>query len=1236
LLSAATAALLAGPAYADATCTTVADPNANPYCITTDTTTALTTGAAETGGALERASIGDANKGSIYIVGSRSTTTDSTTTTSSAGSLTISTAGVGAITVNSNSYVYSDGTITNEKAGTNTNGTTTTYATGILVDVHANPDASALSFINNADTTTITGAGIYMDSASYLYLTGSGTSKRGIWLNAANGTGTYTGDITFISGSTTQVDGDSSVGILIDSGATLKGDLTIGGGVSVSQTTAGSKTVSDLYGIYMGGEVDGNIKVTSAGSISMYGTGAQGIKIVGSGVTGSLTIDGSVVSSVSTSTSTSSYYSTSSSTTYPEASYGLAVGSSIGGGIEIGGAGFSDDSTATGSVKMNGDTAAVYIDPTLPNLSSTALTTPTQSLTIGVYADTYDPGFSFYNRGTVAAAPNNYNTKNTIYAMQIVGDTSYPTLLTGGIYNSGSISASSSTNGDTADANAVTALHIGDYVYVGAASYAAEQASLVKYSTDLASLVNTGGTGSGTISAAVSGTRGGEAKAIYVAPTARLSSIINSGTISATASTTKTDIADDLTTTTEIANILKATAIQDDSGTLTSIYNSGTISAGATTLDADISTTRRAFAIDLSATVSGMDAYNGVTITSKSATSAASITGDILFGDGSNQQIYVLGAGSSYASTISGNIHYGTSTIDGIGNGDLLSIGSWGVVSGKVTADSGVEVQIANNGFLYLTNESDVLKASNFTVESGGHLNIGVNSNSSLADSGIINASGTVAINKGANLGANFDSYITSRDYVLIKTTAGKLTVADLALYSHAISTPASEKDGAMPYLFASASLTCTNCDTAASDYNPSGSSELVLTVRTKEVGTGADQLPLTGYAAQLFDPANVALTGDDTLGAAMVNGIKNAAEAQAAYNSFAPNVTGGSRAIAISVTDQATGVVGARQRMLNLYGKQEGGTTLWSQEFFQTIKDPGQGAPQADGTKEKSGFKDHGFGFALGIDGGSPKYGWYGGALTFYAGDVGELTRNSHTNEQWYILSGYSAWRGKGLFFDSKIDAGFGHFDGKRTINLTVTSGTSAATYTREADNTHTGIMLSGGFTTGGIFSYGAATLAPQISVDGLLMRESGYLEFDPSDSDNSKKNGSDGFDLKVGSYSAKSLRIFLGGSVRYDLDLWDFYLQPEAHTGFRYDVFNDPMQLKAAFKDVNAATAGNQNGTEFTVTGPDPSRGNYVLGGSLAATTDTWTLGLNFDLVRGTNGAFEQVGTINLLGRI
>jgi hypothetical protein len=218
-------------------------------------------------------------------------------------------------------------------------------------------------------------------------------------------------------------------------------------------------------------------------------------------------------------------------------------------------------------------------------------------------------------------------------------------------------------------------------------------------------------------------------------------------------------------------------------------------------------------------------------------------------------------------------------------------------------------------------------------------------------------------------------------------------------------------------------------------------------------------------------------------------------------------------------------------------------------------------------------------------------------------------------------------------LFFDSKLDVGYGHIDGKRFISLAIPQNTtpqSYSVYTREADNKHPATLLSGGFTTGGILAYGATTIMPQLSVDGLLMREEGYTETQPI---GTATTVGDGFDLMVQPYYAKSLRMFLGTSIRYDLELWDFYLQPEARAGYRYDLFNDPVKLKAAFAH---SGAGGVPGTEFTVVGPDPSKGNFVLGGSLAATTDSWTLGFHFDVVRGDNGAFEQVGTLTLLGRI
>jgi hypothetical protein len=1220
MLSVATAALLAGPAFADTT-------------IDTSTKTALTTGDPWTTSVVTTA-VGTANAGNI-IIKSAST---SGTTTAAAGSVAISTANIGAITVDSSNYVYDGGAISNDGVSS---------AAGILIDVSKNPNASGASFTNAAGT-TITGAGVYIDNVSSLNVGGSGTTKTGIWLDSINGNGTYTGDIILASGSIVTLNGDSSSGVAVDRGATLKGNLSLGGTFTMTQATATSTANSSLYGVLMAGEVDGNIVLPAGGTMSIGGAGATGMSIQGTGVTGSLTIGGtlntigeSASSSVTVSTNTAN-------TVFPEAGSALVVSASVGNGIGILGPSFSGDtSVPSAGVSSSGTSPAVLINPGANTLYAATATPQTAPLTIGVFGDANDPGFSFYNRGTISAAPANNN--NSALAMEILGNkAALPTILTGGFFNSGNISASASSSGTVANANGTLALFISQFTCLDNCTFDASGNSIAgwtdsslaaKNAPDKYAFVNTAVSGGGSITASIAGTRGGSATAIEIGVGASVPSIYNSGKIAATATTTDATI----------TNPLQAIAIQDLSGSLTSIYNTGTISATATTLDNANSCSGEAPTKTCTVAISlGGDTLtpsgSGVKITDQStSTSSATITGDILFGTGDNQVLELYGTGPTHYATVTGNVSYG----QGASGGDKLTIGSYGALAGTVTSipGSGVKVDVQKYGVLSLANSATPLYATDFHIESYGILTLGVSR--SLTSSGVVAADGSATLDANAQLGVAFNSFVPQgsnsqgyNNFVLITAPHNALIIdpGTINLYNASLQSNVSS-GGALPYLFASADL-------AVEPNITNGKDALILHVTPKELGTGANQLPLTagslanrplatagGGTSTLFNLANAALMSDDALGSYMVNGIHNAAEAQKAYNSFAPNVTGGSRAILVSVTDQATGVVGARQRTLNMYGKQEGGTTLWGQEFFQMIKDPGQGAVDPNTTaKVQSGFKDHGFGFAMGIDGGSPKYGWYGGSFTFYAGDVGELTRNSHVNEQWYILSGYSVWRGNGLFFDSKIDAGFGHFDGKRFITLTANTNGTALSYTREADNTHVGTMISGGFKTGAIFAYGATTLSPELAVDGLMMREEGYTEKNPA----TIATVGDGFDLKVEPYYAKSLRIFLGGSVRHDLSLWDFYLQPEAHLGFRYDMFSNPVKLKAAFAyaDTSGATVG--PGTQFTITGPDPSQANFVAGGSLAATTDTWTLGFNFDFVKGSNGAIDEVGTVNLLGRI
>jgi hypothetical protein len=220
-------------------------------------------------------------------------------------------------------------------------------------------------------------------------------------------------------------------------------------------------------------------------------------------------------------------------------------------------------------------------------------------------------------------------------------------------------------------------------------------------------------------------------------------------------------------------------------------------------------------------------------------------------------------------------------------------------------------------------------------------------------------------------------------------------------------------------------------------------------------------------------------------------------------------------------------------------------------------------------------------------------------------------------------MATGYTDWRGRGLFLDSNLNVGLAQFKGKRILNIDDLTGTPLIT--RTAENKHTGLLLAGGVTTGAMLSYGGTTLTPQISVDALTMREEGYTEAGGG------ATGADGFDLAVKPSYGNSLRAFLGTDLRQDIDVGEFFLQPAARVGYRYDFVDGAQKVNASFVgDGTTAT------TPFSVLGPDPARGNFVAGVSMGATTDTWSLNVSYDMVRGTNGAMQQDGQLTLVGRI
>lgn len=1218
LLSVAVAALAASPAFAPAA---YADPSPDWTDITTALTVPIDTAHAVSGDPT-------GTPGDILI--------------ETGGSVTVATAGA-AVTINSDNAFSA-------QTGSSVNNKNTSDATGILVDLTTAP------VLNSTTCATSNPCFTGITFAALMDMTGTGDTKKGLWLEGSTVSGATTpnvfiGNIDF-TGSTMTITGDTSTGIQIDSLAELQGNLTIGAMTIKPSSTTSTATITgaDLEGAVYGditldgvvavtgtgvanelaptgikiaGNVFGNVETTIDSSLIVAGVGAQGILITGNiaacdvsvvascDVTSSrgALVNRTIIETVGSGTVTSS--TNTATTGNPIASNALAVGGSVAGGIYNAGKTFADDDTAAASLISFGSVQAFIVSPILQGA------TPV-SIEIDPYSDPLapdpDPGFAIYNRGTISGrSPNNGDDGN---AMFIGGaSNSATTTVKGGFFNSGSISTAATSLAATVSGARVvnaTAIHIGGYAFIGADETYTFTGSGVDGFTyggskslldDRAAFVNTSDTGGGLISAVVGGPLGGIATAIQIDANAQMPSIINSGQIVANASTSDTTI-----------GTLAAFGILDDSGSLTYIQNNGTISAVATTLD---NGAQVADAIALSYQEDSNAGQGVLILDQATASTSAIINGNIIFGSGQHQVVDVEGFSTEHGATVTGDITYGGGSNMG---SDQLTIGEFGTVTGAVMANAalGVSVDIRGGGTLNLQNDTDTgaLTAYSFLVEPTGTLNLTVKESFT---SGIINTLGTadntVEIDNGANLNITYGSFVPANsEFVLISAHKGtiQITQSQIDTYNGQLG------GDDLPFLFDSSVLSIDKTDPNAD--------KLVLTVTPKS----AQELGLVGYAAQILPFANVALSNDDTLGSAFVEGIANKQQAQTAYNEMAPDVSGGARAIAIALTDQSSGPVAARQRILRMYGKASGETTLWGEEFAEFVQDPG------DRATGQTGFKDHGFGFVLGLDAGDPKTGWYGGAFSFYSGDIVEpLPRDSHTNTSWYMLTGYTDWRGRGLFLDTKVDIGYMDLTSKRFVDLTIpnATGTGSSKFVDEADGKRPGLVGALGMTTGAVLAYGSTVITPQVSIDGMSMREEGFTETHASNA-TSTGNGK-GLLLQSQAYYANSARIFVGTEIREDLNLGDFFVQPDLRVGYRYDFLNDPTKLKVNFADVGTNSTPTP-GQVFTVVGPDPAQGNFVAGASLATTTDAWTLGANFDFVRGTNGATTEVGTIHLLGRI
>lgn len=1187
------------------------------------------------------------------------TSTGTALTTASAGDIIINapnggigiTAASPAVTINSNNFVNNAGFIAN---------TGTSDATGILIDTSVNSGVLFPPTNGLVSTGTID-------------LAGGGTSKRGIFIT---GGGTFYGPITLTglstSGITTQsssmlIQGDSSVAFWLQQGTKVTSNILLGGSGIIQNASVNSQQSNSVVAL-LDGTVNGNF--IHSGSISAAGPGTIGIQVNGginscasdagkpAGFTCATASGGSFVNAgVISLTGTGTPNARGNN---PESGSAVVIGSSVSGGFVNVGPG-TGSNIPVALIAANGlVTGAGVVQPTFlidPSKSVTALSpVPRGPAILGPVTadiDPVNPGYSFINRGAIQAQPTDAQRSSAALIIQgssstyftclsasvgaCTGVNANPALNTGGLLSTGDISATALTNITSRTSGTVSAAAI----YIGAFS-TVPRLDFQQQTVGGTTLTQ------GTVTAQVSGVGQGTANAIYIAENAVVP-FINIGrgaSITAQVETFTTTPSRDVASASSPFALISQT-ITDQSGSVKLINNAGTITAVNTemTPSAGTSVVSIQRAIDLTASTTG-----GTTINNSGV-----ILGDVLFSSAGNNNVLNVGnTGTSGTANATGVVNtpsnyaiIGSSLISrpntgvpsanatllefGSGTGHQLNVGEYGYLNADIRSGvSALDVTVANNGLLFIANTTTSLQANNFNVGTNGVLGLSISQANLNSLSPVVQAN--AANLTGANLALQFGTFISS-GFTAASVANPTVQTVTLLRAPTIIDTTLADQNARLgqntPFLFE----TPTESGIQPLSLGSSGGQQtLLLNLLPRSVNAvnadGSPGLNLSGDAKNQFPFISAALATDNDLGAAVAtsmtiyntpgvasSGINVAAsqqQAQQVFGQFSPDVSGGTREIAILITDQATGPVAARQRLLRQYGKVPGEMTLWGEEFTGQITNKGR----VGGAGTVSSFKDHGFGFALGVDGGGPRNGWYGGAFTFYTGDVQQqLPRTSKTNTQWFMLTGYTHWQGRTVFLDTQLSAGYGQFNSERP--LTFGAGTRTATSKRS------GTMGALGAKGGLMLKYFGVDMDPYLALDGMTLREEGYTE----------SGGGTGMNLEVDSYFASSLRSTVGLDMKKVLPIWGFELTPGARVGYRYELLQQPVKVKAGFESTGGlATAGNV----LTFVGPDPDKGNTLLGLSLGAGTDTWHVGINYDWLRGSNGSTTQVGTISVLGRI
>ncbi len=1030
-----------------------------------------------------------------------------------------------------------------------------------------------------------------------------GTGRTGLLLEEG---GPLTGDIVFGVGSVVTVEGNQSAAVQL--GSDLDGDFVLDGSLNVRGDEA--------VGVDVKGAVTGDVIVS--GSVSATGQGGIGVSLA-DGAGGAVVIEGAVSATGFTSTSATNYVAPANvdEETEPleerrdaddlfDGGPALAIGGSAPAGLLINGRvddfvseEDSDDETkdtvedfdenrSTGSVSAFGSAPALLISPDWGG-------TATGDLVLGPVVETvrdtldddeddddtetlavfnFDQGF--INRGSITSRGLNVGFDSRAVEISGSADGLYETQIVGGILNTGTISS------NAVEANATT-LRLGNGAMAGA-------------------LIN-----DGTITSQISTTEATQAYAILIEDGAELTSIENTGQISAIS----------------LGNTGAATAILDRSGTLTTITNLGRIEGrfGFDGIETDVS--EDGIAIDLSQTAvtsdttliqrrdQPVDDVNGDDEIDEDDVATPSIEGHVLFGSGNDAFI-------SDDGSVSGDIDFG----DGINTLDFANTEYAGDVrvSGSAS-DLTLSEDTSFDGDVYFTSGTNTLALRSGAVFSGdifvanAQLALSVENAELRLDAQSATALETLTLDGASVLEVEIDPLDQSADPVLnVAGTASLSTDTQI----RPIFTTVSNTDF---------SRTIIEADTIAFDGEVDASLltetrflyetdvrlvdgdreriDLVYALKTPEaLGLDVNQSAAYESVLEVF-------SADDELGVALAT-IEDEATFFQVYNQLLPQRSEASTRYLAAQASASFGVLADR---LDLIPEARPDTfRLWAQENFTYLEiDETPGAP---------GYNGDGLGFSLGVDRAIPGFDAIGLMASFQSGQFEEKTGGANpVSTSSYGLGAYAQSRFAGIVLRAAGQVSTVSFSGSREIDIVIGEADNETTddpldeadLFAETDADWGGWSTAASFSAHRDFEISRLYARPQLGLDYFRLSQDSYTETTLRYEDLALTVYEAVTD-RVSATALLALGVRFGGGDQFS-STWI----SELRTGYRSELSSTPYETSVQYGGASSA---------FDIVAQESFDDALMAGLSIVNVSERFSMRLSYDVELMDNGATHHAG--------